>query len=265
MYLVGSGFLSGLDIKINKYETVTNLGMKWFKCADGNWYASDRGYQSDVYEAKFTIYGEETYINNILEGFNDNRTPPIGYGNIKDYVVTISGSVGYDEDNYFGQDVPMTIQQSGHIINIGERKQNSWKGFSTDFTIRCLSPTFSGTPTLPNWSGTCVAIGYNNQQIYTENYYDTYYGAFSRFDHRDDNGIITFTLNLTDSELRNLRTWVRTNRDDTFTMSGLYGVDTIVPNLSYPQDMKILEVKEKQRFNIDRWLVDVKLATHIVN
>jgi hypothetical protein len=256
MEISGSG-ITGFDFRVaDNYSINTVLGMKWFQCADGNWYASDRGYRSDYYEATIKTFGYETYINNILTQVNNNRTNA-------NFVILMSNFA--DDEHIFGEDIDYTGTVSGTIIDIGQRQQNSWKGFANEFSIRCLSPSFSGTPSLPTWASSCVAIGYNNQQIYTNNKYDTYYGAFSYYDHDDDSGKITFTLNLTNAELANLRTWVRTNRDSTFNLTDLNGVDTIIPNMTYPMTMKILEVQELNRFNINRYLVAVTLATHIIN
>jgi len=252
MYIYGSG-ITEFEFRVsNKYEINTTYATNWFQCADGNYYASDRGYQADDYSAKINTYGLESYINNILEQFDNNRGT---------YVFNMSGFV--EDEHIFGEDIDYSIPLSGVILDSGERKNNSWKGFSEEFLIRCLSPSFSGTPSLPTWSESCISIGYNNQQLYSKNVYDSYYGNFKYYDHQNDYGTITFTLNLTNTEVRNLRTWMRTNRDTSFTLTDLNGIDTIIPNMSYPIDMKIISIKEREKFGIDRWIIDVNLVTHI--
>jgi len=255
MRIEGSGITPFYLRVANDYDVNTTLAMKWMECEDGNWYASDRGANADYYETVITTYGKETYINNILEQLDNNR-------NNANYVILMSEFSS--DEHIFGEDLAYTTVISGTVISYSERTQNSLNGFKQELGIRCISPSFTGVAVLPTWSDSCIAIGYDNQQVYKSNKYDTYYGDYTYYDHRDDHGIINFTLNLTNEELRDLRTWLRTNRDSTFNLTSLNGIDTVIPNITFPQDMKILNVDEISRFNINRWIVKVQMVTHII-
>jgi hypothetical protein len=253
-------YITGLDITDFQFRTNpdfkinTQLDMEWYQTSAGNWHAVDRGASADYYETTITTFGTEAYINNIINQLNTTRLAKAATITMYDFA---------DNEHVFGEDILYTPDITGLITEYDVRKQNSWKGFKLSLTLRALNPEFTGVASLPDFtSGVCTQIGYTADSSWTYNNYDSYYSNFSHYDHRDDQGLFKGSFNLTQTELRNLRTWMRVNRDTSFTLSGIYGVAyPFGPREGTgPWTAKIVELEEKNKFGLDRWIVNLKIA-----
>lgn len=238
------------------FKVLTELDMEWFQTSDGNYHAVDRGANGDVYGADITTYGTESYINNIVDQLQANREPRVG---------TIRMSEFASDEHIFGEDLDYSTEITGYFVDLDTRQQKSWRGFSLGLTLRVTSPTFSGTAALPDFSGAvCVQIGYDGDNSWDYNTYDTYYSNYYYLDHQNDAGLFKGQFNFTQGELRNLRRWLAINRDTSFTLSGLYGVSYPFGSRegALPSTVKIIDLKEKKRFGLDRWITELTIAKY---
>lgn len=254
MYLSGNAMTTTLDVHIHPNYTVdTKRAMKWFQCEDGNWYAVDRGANSDIYEAQIDVYDNETNINNYLDEIKNMR-------DTQEHLIIMSG-FALDE-RIFGEDIDYSDPISGIIMDIGDRKQRSFKGFSTSFTLRALSPAFSGVASLPNFANTCLEYSYSNIRDYAYTRYDTYYGDMYVTNRNNSSSIFRGTFNLSNDDLRDLRRWYATNRDTSFSISDLNGIDYMFgpEEGTYNHQVKILKIKEKSKHGLFRWIVEIDFA-----
>jgi hypothetical protein len=253
MYLTASGISSAVNFKIHpSYKVKTNYAMDWFQCADGNWYATDRGANSDIYESEIILYGNETTINTYLTEVKNMRDMNENLVYMYDFA---------SDEHIFGEDVDYSNTLSGVFTKIGDRKQSSFKVFTTSFELRLLSPSFTGSAILPDFTDTCVEFGYINSKKRSYTITDSYYGNTFVSDSRDESNIFKGSFNLTDDQIQSIRRWNAVNRTASINITNLNGITYMFgPEEGTTHNVKLLSIKEKSKIGLTRWLVDLEFA-----
>ena len=232
MNISGTG-ITPFDAKIKQnFKPNTSLALDWKKLSSGNWYAIDRTTTEDVYESAISLYGEEASITTFIAEIEANRVAGSN-------VVTMTPD-GDAEGAIFGANLAEATFSV--TVEMNFRRQGSLKGFGVPLKCRNLSPSFSGTPTLPELY---TEVGYSADSSYSIYKKDSYEGAFSYIDRERDEGFFEGTFKLKLADMKNAREYIRQIRDSTFSLSDsvLIGVDNLFGRRSsaYPYSVKILE------------------------
>lgn len=258
MYIYGSGITEFEFRTDSNYNVETQWDLEWFQVSNGDYHAIDRGASGDYYGASITTFGTETYINNIITQLESNRQ--------SDGILYMSGFAG--NEHIFGEDVDHTLV-SGYVVGYGVRTQNSFKGYSFSLDIRALSPSFTGSASLPDWTSACV---FHSPKIkayssWSVNNYDTYYSDVQLYDKRTDTGTFKGTFRLSLTELRDLRRWYATNRDTSFSITSLNGVTYMFGNRegTGPWTVKLIDINEAGWFGLDYKLVELTIVRNYGN
>jgi hypothetical protein len=250
MFISGSGIIS-TQIRVNEVKPDSMYGMQWNILSNGNHTAIDRGSDTDIYEADITTYGTESYINNILNQL-DIIESNNGY-------VTMSGFVL--DEHFWGENLNYNIPIQTAIIDIKERTSVSFKGWRLDLRVKALSPAFTSSPALPDFSGTCMNYNYNGYKNYDISWNESYYGDYNYTNHTGEEALFKGIFTFTNTELGSLQEWIRTNRDTSFSLTGLYGVDYPFGNLyHYPHTVKIIDLKQISKVGLNNWETEIILS-----
>ena len=144
MLIAGDGITGTVEVKVKPdFRPITTLALQWFQLDSGNWKAVDRTSAEDTYEAEIRTYGTEATIDSIIDAFEDNRTAGSG----TPYVLTLSSFES--TEHIFGEDVDHSSSISATVLSIGQKEQRTWKGFGLALRLQALSPSFTGSPSLP--------------------------------------------------------------------------------------------------------------------
>lgn len=248
-----NAYVSQFDLNITDYKPLTKLDIDWIQTSNMNYDPIVRSSSNDTYDAIITTAGTESYINSLLSGC---------YNELINSLLPVNMSGFASDEKIFGEDINYTGVMSGYIYDWGEVEQTSWRGYKTTLKMRLLSPTFSSAAALPNFSSWCASPNYKGGGPPTTFIQDTFNGAYIYRYNKTYNGIIEFDVNLTNSELGGFRRYVAENRGTSINISGInnlvYPFGPQLSDVSY--NVKVLELQEISRFNINRWIVHVKLA-----
>lgn len=252
MLLSGTGIVTPIELKINDFEPSTEYSLEWSKTSSGNWQASDRGSTYDVYDSKIKVSGHEYYINQVLSAIEANRQ--------QTNVLTLTCFNNVD-DLIFGADVDYSSGLSVTVTKLGERKQKSWHVFSLSITLRVLSPSFTGSSTLPALR--YLSRNYVGDSTFTVVKKDYYDGSMVYFDENKDDGEFSGEFIFTLADMRSMRRYVATQRGATVSIPNIYGV--LFPFSSrgtstYPVSCKILSFEDKGMSGKGYCVAKIKMA-----
>jgi len=252
MNVAGTG-ITPFDIQVMPdYRPKTQLSIKWRQMADGNWKGTDRGTSADIYDADVRIYGKEAVIDDFIDEIEANRAASA-------HALTLSSFE--DTEHFFGVDVDHSGSISATILNIGKRTQNTWKGWGLDMTLRAISPSFSGSSSLPTLGYLDIgAIGDSN---YTVNKIDSYDGTFHYLDHDNDIGTFTGTFTLASSDMQKIRRYIATQRTGNFTLADNFGFADPFGSRSpgsYSYTTKLIEWEDLGMWGVHWWKIKLKFA-----
>jgi hypothetical protein len=250
--LKGNG-IAAVDLLVKRdFRPRTDYALGWAQVSDGNWKASDRGAASDVYASSFEVYGKYAKLKTVLDAIQVNRT------NAAPNDLTIE-SVTTGEQ-IFGADVDYSTHTHIAITKMGRIKQQSWKGFSLDMEARALSPSFTGSASLPALS--YVSVGYEGDRDMTLSPRFAYDNTATYIDESADAGTLTMVVTLTVANMRNLRRYLATVRGAAFNMASPGGV-------AYPFgprgdtgtiSVKCIDFEDMGMWGIAWWRAKLKLA-----
>jgi hypothetical protein len=185
----------------------------FIELSDGNVKAIDRGAASDIYESLVTIYGTETYVKSITDEIETARQ-----AGTNSFVIDqiIAGQELFGADIDYSSGVTCTIADSMPF-----QVQGSLKGFGVKLRLRAVSPTFTGSASIPTLY---PLVGYTSGVADTLNRYDTYDGTWVYADRRTDAGEFTANYEFDTADMKALRRYIATQRGGDYTISALQGV-----------------------------------------
>lgn len=244
-------YLNNTTFRVTDFRPETNLAIEWVQASNDNYVPISYLASNDEYNTIITTAGTESYINTIIQQLDltlDSTN-----------IVTMSGFAS--DETVFGEDITHTTL-SGIILDWGISNQKSWHGFNLSLKIRCMSPTSSVSGSLPAFSGLCLSHSSRmgsipetiNNFSYTGEAYTAFNGALD--------STCEFECNLTTTQLAGLRRWMVENRGTSFSTASIGGlVEPFGPQAhAASYTIRILDLKEVSKFNIDRWLVRLKVA-----
>jgi len=212
------------------FKPKTTLGIKWVELSDGNFCAVDRGADSDVYEADITLAGQEGVIQNFFTMLQTTRAAGQYYFNI----------TSFNSGEYiFGADIDYTATIPATVVKLGKKVQTSCDAYTLSMTLRATSLSFTGSATMPTLK---PLVGYDGNATYTLDTRDSYDGSMRYADLDRDAGQFTATYRLTDTEMKNLRRYIATQRSTAFNVASINGVLYPWGNRSatFPLNVKII-------------------------
>jgi hypothetical protein len=253
MQISGTGITTFTAKVKQDFDVRTTLAIKWFQVSSGAWHYTDRGAAVDEYETTVEIQGLRGTIENFIAQVQANR---IAGSN------EISLSNFASNEHVFGEDINYAVAIAATVLNTPVMSQNMLKSFSCSIQLRAIGPTFQTGATFPTLR--YVDVGYEGKiQTYTLDKIDTYEGAYTYLDRRSDVGVFEGTIELTQTELRNLRRWVATNRGTTYSLPGIAGVVYpfgVVRGSTYPVNVKVLSLSDERMVGVSRCKVKIKLG-----
>ena len=252
--ILGYSEASPLTVNVNKFKVETDLDLNWQKLSNGNYVTIDRGEEADIYETTIETYGKETYINDIIDLLETG----------KEGVNTFTMTTFASDEKIFGENIDYSGTLSASFTKIGLRNSKSFGGFGLTVSFRLLSPAFDATAELPDFSAGCVKFKYTGSSEYDTNFYQSYFGDHYYYNHSSDTGLFRGLFTLTNSELANLREYVRVGRGTVFTLTDLNGVDyPFGSQYEYPHSAQLINIKEVEKFGIANWIIELSMAKDI--
>lgn len=235
------------------FKPRTQLALKWVKLASGNYVAVDRGAAQDVYQAKFRIYGTEAKVDEFIQEIEDARVAT-------NHTVTMSAF--RSTEHVFGVDVNHGGSITATVLEISDRKQGTWKGFSIQIMAQAIGPSFSGSATLPTLK--YLRPGYVGDSSVPVNKMDSYDGTFTYVDDNSGAGHFTGVFQFSSADMQKLRRYIATERGDTVSIPAIAGVTNpfgVRRNDSgYPYSAKILEWEDLGMVDVGHWAMKLTLA-----
>ena len=244
------------------FQPDTQLALTWTQLSSGNYVCTDRGYLSDKYECNIQFYGTEITINDIINMFETNRENPVVSNR---FFVTDFNST----EHIFGEDVNYNSPISSYpsyngllcnVMSIDQRAQRSWKGFGLSMRLAAVSPSFVGSGSLPHLR--FLDVTYQADAEYTNNHYRSYRNNFYNLDSDSDIGKFTGTFTLTNNEMAQLRSYIRTQRGSTISLPAISGVQYPFGRKSgsYPYLVKIIDFKDLGMMSVLEWKFQITFA-----
>lgn len=254
MRIAGPG-ITTFDVKVKpNFTPEMNLALNWYQKKDGNYAATDRGASHDYYITKIKLIRWEKDINDFLVAVNSNRTNSSN-------VITLSN---FEEtEHIFGADLDYSGTINATVLDLGVRTQRKWKSLEVSCKLQALSPSFTGTPALPNFKW--IDVGYNGDQKRTISKYDSYDGTFFYLENSFDSGFFKGTITLTDADMKNFRRYIATQRTGDFIINNFSGVEyPFGPNRTaknpYPLTCKLIDYRDLGMFGVHWWKAEVTFA-----
>lgn len=255
MYISGDNITTyRARIKPN-FKPKTSLALKWKLATDGNYYATDRGSSSDVYEASFSLYAKQDEIEDFITANYNNRDYDTNYFTMSGFEST---------EHIFGEDVDHSGSIDVTVLNISPMRQGSFKGYGCTVDVCALSPTFTGSATLPALE--CLEFGWIATIENTNVKYDTYNGTYSYLDQEYDHGLFQGIFKFSVSAMRNMRRYIATQRGSTVSITDIYGIDNIFGPYrtnTFPLNVKILDWEDLGMWGVNDWRMKLTLAEQI--
>ena len=255
MRVSGTGISSPIDIKIKPdFKPVTSLALNWVQAANGNWFATDRGASSDIYEAPVRLYGTESTIETFMTAVEDNRSAGSN---------VLSLSLLNATEHIFGENVDHSGTISATVITMGRKRQNTWKGFELPVRFRALSPTFPGSSGSLPFNN--LEIGYEGDSDITVKKIDTYDNTFSYLDSERDIGLFEGTFLVTNANMQIFRDIIKSTRGGTQAVSAISGVTKMFgPRRgSFPHNVKFIKWEDLGMWGLHHWRIKVSMAEHV--
>ena len=265
MYIGGAG-ITPFEAKIKwNFKPETKHAIEWFQIEDGNYRGIDRTAEEDVYESDIIIYGTESVINTFIDNIELNR--------VDDNIIYLYGLT--TGEYIFGANVaptsmsvPVAGTQTAYkcTLKMSGRYQGTLKGFGVSLTVRNLSPSFTGSASLPLLK---AKVGYTGESDYTIGKQFTYDGTAKYTDNSYDAGIFEGTFTLSNADMASMRQYIRSNRASTISLvstasSGLVGVAKPFGRRSgsYPYNVKILDFEDLGPYDTacKNWNIRIKFA-----
>ena len=251
MRISGTGITSFQARILPDFEINTILAIKWFQTSDGNWKYVDRGSTVDAYETTVRMHRIKGSIEQVVTQFDQNRVTGSN-------VVVLSEFAS--NEHIFGTNLVYN-SISATLLETPKVEQSDLKSFSLSLKLRAISPTFTGTATFPSLS--FLRTGYDgNSADYTINKMDSYTGSYAYLDQQADNGEFRGTFQFTDTELKNLRAWMRVNRGTTIAIADIDGITYPFGGLrsTFPINAKVLELSGETMRDMVNWYATLRLV-----
>lgn len=247
-------YINGLEFKTEtNYKIKTELGLEWFQTSDGNFYSTDWSSKGDIYRADISTFGREDYVNSVITQFESIKNN----GNL----LLMSGF--YEDEKIFGEDIDYTLV-SGVIVNMDVREAVSWKMYTVSLEVQAIKPSFGTFPAF-TWTNLNVGHQHKSGRNYKPVLVSSYSSNMNVYDHKNEDGITEFELNLTNQELASLRQFQRTTRGNSFTLPANSIVEYPFGPVSGngPHTVKLIGIKEDRRISPFRWSVKVTLSEFV--
>lgn len=255
MIITGSSVPGSTTLSVKRdFRIRTRLALQWVQTASGNWIAVDRGAAEDVYESTFTVYGTYAKVSTLIAALQLNRAAAAGTPN---QIAISSVSAG---EYVFGCDVDYSTSVAAIITDFGRVKQGSWKGYGVTLEARALSPTFTGSPSLPAFQ--YVDIGYEGDRDWTVTKLLSSTGAVTNVDENCDAGTLKLAATLTNANMQALRRYLATQRGATISFPAPSGI-------TYPfgprgttgtHNMKVVAWEDLGQWGLQYWRMRLTLA-----
>lgn len=252
MRVSGTGITTFQAHLKQKFRVRTQLALQWMQTSSGNWYATDRGASSDIYECEVELNNIRGTVEQFVEEINNNRAAD-------SHVLTLDWFE--DNEHIFGEDIDHSGSISATVIGDIKIDQMNWKVYGCKAILRALSPSNIGSASFPVLK--YLNRGYNaNVDGYTVSKYDTFDGTFSYLDMKADSGVFEGEFLFTQTELQGLRRWIATNRGSQTTIATIYGVTNPWGPLrgGYSITAKPMELVEREPWGMTHWLANLKLV-----
>ena len=244
MIVSGAGFTQ-FECRIKPgWVPRTTLSLEWRKLSSGNYYAVDRGAQSDVYEAEIALSGTFAQVSEFIDAVQANRVATLNAN-----VIELSGF--NDAEKIFGADIDYSTTVYATVLDIDNVTQRTLRGFGVKAILRAISPTFAATASMPSLRFVDVGYTADSEPTITKN--DTYTGSMFYSDYRADAGRLELELLLENADAAALRRQVATVRGGNHTISGISGIAYPFGTrrgTTYPATCKILECVELGLFGL---------------
>lgn len=245
----------GRDFKYN-----IKTAMKWNQLSSGNYRATDRGYESDIYESEITVY--DTFVK-LCEIANDLYNVRYTDGNLILYCTTPG-------EDIFGKHVKYYPSISVIATEIGNPEKSSLNLYSLKVNLRLSSASmsFTGTSEFPKlWRLDTYSSEHNDSQIKIDDYSSYYY----LIDPDKDTGTFKGKFIFSNSEIQKLMNWYYiTNRSTTAIISKIHGLPYIFGSRSYskssiqyacyPANVKLISMDDYSYYNANYTSVNITLA-----
>lgn len=238
------------------YKVRTKLALQWKKLSSGNYVATDRGSDEDVYEADISTIGTESYINNIITQINTSRLAG----------TTLSATASWLSSDYiFGENIDYAYAYEIEILSMSERRQIGWKSFQLDLTLRLKSAmVFQGSSSFPTLKWCDIGAGADADMTIRKQ--DSYTGIMSSFDHRSDTGIFEGVFTLTNADFILLRNYIKNQRSGNFSLADTFGVAYPFGNRtsnSYPYSCKLIDWEDLGWFGLKYNRIKLTFAENV--
>jgi hypothetical protein len=261
MILSGTG-ITTTTIKVKEdFIPKTVYAFNWKQLSNGEYYCVDRGYDADTYDTEIRLYGTESYINNIINQIEANRTAISGTPN----VIQLSGF--NSQEHIFGSDIDYSSSLNCTVY-MQRRIQGTWKGFGVTIGLSLMSPSFVGAyGFLPTFQ--FLDYGYDADSDYTINKFDSYNRSFFFQDHASDAGIFTGVFTFTDAQMIGLRRFIATNRGQLITMPTFSGVAYPFGRRTPGAMAALIAFEDQGQIGLNmgqpRWKAKITIVEHISN
>lgn len=252
MQVSGTGITPFTLLVKPDFKPKTIPALEWVECADDNYKAVDRGASQDVYQSSFRVYKAETAINTFIEEVEANRAA----GN---HQITL-GSFSSTE-HIFGADVDYSGSITATVLEIEDRAQKTWKGYAVKVRVQAISPSFTGSATLPAFEH--LEVGYVGDSSVPVNKMDTYDGTFSYLDRGTGAGYFTGTFSFSDANMKNLRRYLASQRGSSFSLTGINGVAYPFGkrrDSGYPYTVKCIDWEDLGMRDVGMWRIKMVFA-----
>jgi hypothetical protein len=235
-------------IRKNSFTPDTRLALEFFKVDSGNYKVIDRTSAEDDYWSSFQVYSTQLSIDSFLDDVNFFRNSS------SVYIPTT-----FNNEPVFGANIDYSAPINC-VYELQPKTQNTLKGFSVNVRVNALSPAFTGSSSLPEFRN--LEIGWFGDSKQEISYLKSYTNQYTYNDRKTDIGIFEGVFKFSDSDMRTLRNYQRTNRGLDTSLVKIYGVDEPFGPYragSYPYTVKIIEILETP-YSADSWKCKIKFA-----
>jgi len=229
------------ELKIKeKFKSSVDLSVIPINLDNGNIALLDRGPDMDFYKCEVDTYGDEDYINGLIEHLQGIRD-----GGFDCQLQTFS-----DGEHIFGENIDYTLPIPVVISDIGDVLHKTFKGMSLNMTLSIEEPgdlTFIGATTLPELS--CLDAKYKANRDWNYQVYQSYDIHNYVIEGAYDLGTFEGTFTVSASKLKDIQEFHRTKRHKVFSLGDIPGLTEMfgVRGPGYSVNVRLLEVRSKFR------------------
>lgn len=252
MQISGTGITPFTVKVLPDYRPMTRLSLEWKKLASGNYYATDRGADADIYEADIQIYGKASVIDDFIEQIELNRQAGSN-------AITLSNF--FSTETIFGENVDHSGSITATVVSFGKKVQARWKSYTLSMRVRTLSPSFVGSASLPTLQ--YLEVGYEGDNDLSILKTDTYNNTFTYTDREADAGIFKGTFLFSNADMKLIRNYIRIQRSADISITDIAGVTLPFGNrrqTGYTATVKILDWKDLGRWGLQYQRMSLTLA-----